>query len=541
MRKLSFSPRRALCWFGFKQTLKGAIIVGVIAGFMLALQGTAYQKSYPDAIAREKLAASLASVPSLGFLYGDSKNLTAGTAGYMVYRVVGFMGVVTGVWALMATTKLLRGSEEDGRWETVRAGAVTARTTTSNAMAGFGLAWALAAVISLLLAVAATTASGIQLSFTSAVLITLAIFLPGLLFGAVGVLTSQLAITRQRALLYGLVPLVALFLLRGIGITSDTLHWLLNWTPFGWAELVNPVLAPQAWWLAPFAVLGGICAAAGVWLAQRDFGASILRQSDTARSHYSLLTNAWRLALRQSAWVLTGWAVGILTLIGLVAGLTTTAVNATEDSSGLSRSIHALAHNNADLKVAFLGAGMLFMVIALLVMAITIVGAIWRDEAKQYLDNILVAPRRRATWLVSRLLLGFGIVLAISLAGGLLLYAVASGQGVDLNFGKVMATSVCVVGSVGFMIGLGALLYGLKPRLVVAAMYTILGWSFVITLVASAVKLNTAILHSSLFQYTSFNLAKWPDWTTFGWMMLIGTALATCGIVAFTKRDIIPE
>ena len=45
--------------FGFKQTLRGAIIVGLIGGFMLALQGVAYQKTYSSPAAQEKFAKAI--------------------------------------------------------------------------------------------------------------------------------------------------------------------------------------------------------------------------------------------------------------------------------------------------------------------------------------------------------------------------------------------------------------------------------------------------------------------------------------------------
>jgi putative exporter of polyketide antibiotics len=229
-------------------------------------------------------------------------------------------------------------------------------------------------------------------------------------------------------------------------------------------------------------------------------------------------------------------------MVGLISGLANTAVNALKSAGKLTKSVNVLASGSNNLKVAFLGAGILFMVMVLLVMSINLVGGIRRDEAKQYLDNILVAPHRRTNWLMSRLLLAFSIVMAMSLLGGLALYAIAGAQHISLNFWKVAATCICAVGSVGFLIGLGALLYGLAPRLAVIALYAVISWSFIITLVASAdTTLNTALLRSSLFHYTNFNLGKWPDWATFAWMVAIGGILSGIGIVAFNRRDIIPE
>jgi putative exporter of polyketide antibiotics len=282
-------------------------------------------------------------------------------------------------------------------------------------------------------------------------------------------------------------------------------------------------------------------AAAGVWLSNRDLGSSVLKQSDFSRSRFYLLKNGWQLALRQNGWAFSGWALLSFFLVGITAGLTTTAINASADSSTLSDSISNLAGNSQDLKVAFLGAGLVFLVMILLIMTVTVVGEIRRDEAKQYLDNILVNPRSRSRWLASRLALGFGVILAVSVSSGIIVYFVAQSQNISLDFAKVIAASISAVGSIGFLLGLGTLLYGLKPRLATSVMYSVVAWSFVITLVASAIKLNGILLHSSLFQYITFNLAAWPDWITFASMTALGIALAIVGIYLFNKRDIVSE
>jgi ABC-2 type transport system permease protein len=537
---ISNSTRGVLFRFGFRQALKGAIIVGLIAGGQLLLQGVAYQKAYGTNAKQQELAASLANAPGLGFIYGDSHTLTYGTQGYMAYRVLVFMGVVVAAWALMTMTKMLRGAEEDGRYEVIRTGATTPRKAAGYLTLGFAGAWWVALLISYLLTLLATKAGGFTTTASAMWLLNIGIFLPGLLFAGVGVLTSQLGLTRGRAMLYGIVPLAALFLLRGVGNISHDLHPLLYYTPFGWAQLLSPVHDPSLVWLYVPALLAIVFAVFGVRLAARDYGSSIIQASTTVRSRFAFLGNAWALALRQNFWVLVGWGLGALVMIGMISGLANTAVGALDAAGDLSKAVTKLG-GTGNLKVAFVSAGMLFMVMVLLMLSITIVGQIRRDEAKQYLDNILVAPQKRTTWLLQRLLLGLGTVLVISLLGGVLVQVIAGLEHISLSFGKVLATSVCVVGSVAFLMGVGTLLYGMLPRLTVLAMYAVITWSFVITLVASAAKLNTALLHSSLFYYTNFNLAQWPNWATFGWFVTLGAAFSAVGIWAFARRDIVPE
>lgn len=74
-----------------------------------------------------------------------------------------------------------------------------------------------------LMTAALGAAPGVGLSVMGALYLTLAVFLPGLVFGAAGVLTSQLATTRGRALWFALGPLLLLYAVRGVANTSDQL------------------------------------------------------------------------------------------------------------------------------------------------------------------------------------------------------------------------------------------------------------------------------------------------------------------------------
>jgi len=275
-------------------------------------------------------------------------------------------------------------------------------------------------------------------------------------------------------------------------------------------------------------------------LAQRDLGSSVIRESKTVKSHFFLLGNPWQLALRQNIWTYVAWGGFSLSMGGIVASILNVATDATASSSTLSKSVSALASNTSDLKLAFLGAGMIFVVLVLLILATVIMGSIRNDEAKQYLETILVHPKTRSMWLVSRLALGILMTLFISFASVTLVYFAAPDD-LDLDFLKLTAFSISMLGTVIFLMGIGTLIYGILPRITVIGMYLIICWSFMVDLVSSVIKLDEIILQSSLFHYMTFNLADWPDWKTFAWLTLLGIVMAVIGIIRFTKRDLTTE
>ncbi len=535
------SVRVALWRLGIRQSLKGALVVGVLVGFMAVVQGLAFGSTYPDEKSRQAFATTMESAPALGILYGETKNL-ASSAGYMVYRTVPIMALVVSVWALLTTTKLLRGQEEDGRWEVVAAGSTTPRQASMLTLLGFTTSFFTAFLVAALILILAGSFPELSTQPSTSIFIAAAIFLPGLLFAAAGVLTSQLAITRRRAAMYVLVPLLTFFGLRSIANTIPDWYWLKNVSPFGWSDMINPVLDPMPVWLLPALLLSPLLTGAGIYLiGKRDYGAGFIAEATKAASRLFLLRSALGLGLRQNLSLYVGWSVATLAISVLVASIMGIAAEAVAESPNLGAFIGQLGGSTNDLKIAFLGAGMVFVTIALLIMATASMSSIRKDEAKNYLDTLLAQPVRRSHWLAGRL---FHILVAtaiISMACVLSTWAIAGAQGITLNLWTMMQIGIALMGTVIFLLGFGVLLFGIAPRFAVIGMYSLIAWSFVIDILGSVITLHEIIVKSSLFHYVPVNAAKTPDWGIFILLVLFGIALAGVGIAAFSKRDIVTE
>jgi ABC-2 type transport system permease protein len=535
------SPGITLWRLGVKQTLKGAIIIGILIGLMGGVQGVGYAKTYPDNKSRAAFATTFESAPALGILYGETKNL-ASAAGYMVYRTVPIMALIAAIWGLMTVTKLVRGQEEDGRWEVVTSGNTTSRQALWLIMSGFATSLFVAFAIAGLIIAVIGVIPVVNMSFFASLLIALAIFLPAGLFATIGMFTSQLSLTRRRATVYGLIPLAVFFALRSIGNVLEDFYWLKDVTPFGWSDQISPVFDPQIVWLLPFSLFIPLFIAISIYLVgQRDLGASLLPESNTAKPHYALLGSPATLALRQNLPLFFGWGVLALTVSVLISAVMTVAAEAVAESPSLGAFLSQLGGSTNDLKIAFLGAGMVFVVMILLTMATTSLASIRQSEAKSYLDNILTQPVRRSSWLVSRLLIiiiGFTL---ISIICSLATWAMAQLQGISLDLGNVLLVSIALIGTVVLTLGFGTLLYGILPRIAAIGMYVVISWSFLIDIIGSVIKLDDFIVKSSLFHYMSLSVAEAPDWQTFAWLLSIGIVMAAIGVVAFTKRDIVAE
>ncbi len=537
----TYSPARALRQLGFRQTLRGALIVGVLAGLMMGAQGAAYAAAYPDQHSRDMIVASLKSTPGLGFMAGEIEN--AGTpASYAIYKSIAVMTLITGVWGLMVTTRLLRGQEEDGQLEQIISKRTTKLSASYHLLAGYGYSLLLAFVIAWAAIAALGTDPQVKLSSSGAFFMAVATFLPAIFFGALGVLTSQLAVTRGRAMAYALVPLLFLFAIRGAANSIIDWNWLKQWTPFGWSDLLNSVLHVQPLWVVPAIAFSIVFVGAGLYFARvRDLGSSILPQSQIARSHFYLLNSPVSLAIRQNIGSFTWWLVGTLVFTGMLAAIAETGTKLLESSPAAAELFSKLSNAHSDLVITFLSFGGLFTTIILLIMVTVYLGGVRRDEAKGYLDNMLVQPVSRASWLTWRLSIIIVMATIITFLAGYLTWQFTANQNISLDFWIVTQNMLTLVGPVTLLLGIGAFLYGFLPRAAVAIMYAVIVWTFVVDILRAIFSLNDSIEKTSLLHYVSFTLDKAPNWSSFAWLVSIGVVLASIGVWQFTRRDIVNE
>lgn len=533
------SVGRTLRRFGFRQTLRGALIVGIIGGVLMGVQGAAYAAAFPDIASRAKLVASLDAMPAFNFLSGEIEN-AAQPDSYAIYKALPGMMLVTSIWGLMVATRLLRGDEEEGRTELLVSGATTRRYASLQLLIGFGYSLLAAMVVTAACLALFDLSPSVKLSLGDSVLTTLACFLPGIVFAAIGAFTSQLALTRGKAVLYGLAPLLICFVVRGVGNTTSEYDWMKTVSLFGWSDRLNPVLAPHIAWLIPPVVLIVIFTALAVWLvARRDYAASVVYQSEVTRSHAALLGSPLAFAIRQNIWMFIWWLVGTVVFTAFMAAVAGKVADIAGDSSAAPSVLAHIAPG--EIKIAFLGFDTLILTLIMVALTIIMVAAFRRDEAHGYLDNFLVRPTRRVTWLIGRLGLIVVTSIVIALAATLVMRWVASLLAIDVQLTTMLEGIISLVAIVLVTLGVGTLLYGVWPRLAVGGMVVVVGWAFIESILKDVFHLADWVEKTSLLSYVPTLPTKSPDWPQVIWLFVIGLVLLACGIIAFMRRDIVAE
>jgi ABC-2 type transport system permease protein len=92
-----------------------------------------------------------------------------------------------------------------------------------------------------------------------------------------------------------------------------------------------------------------------------------------------------------------------------------------------------------------------------------------------------------------------------------------------------------------FILGVGALVLGVWPRATSVAVYGVLVWSILVTVIGGFSDNNHWLLDTSVFHHMAAAPASAPNWTAGGVMIATGVGAAVVGAAAFWRRDLVGE
>lgn len=536
------APKTVIARFVARRTLKNALVWAFIFGVYTASKVIGYTKAYPTLADRLSFAHSLGANTGMAALLGTPHNL--GTiSGYANWNTLGILTLIGGIWALLLATKYFRGEEEAGRTELLLTGQTTARQAAISTLGGLYTSLALFYVIVAILFIAIGKDRSVGYDIQNALFFALAVLLSAAVFMAVGAFTSQLMPTRTRATTIAAAVFAVCFMLRAVA-DSTSQHWLLNVTPLGWIEKLHPLVGSQPIWLVPIVGLAVILNVLTVWIAsRRDLGMSVFADHDTALPHTRLLNTPLQVAIRLSRASSIGWLAAI-TLSGYLYGSITKSVVQTLNGQG--KGLHkALAKLETTYRISlatlFLGVIFLVMMVVIMAYVANAIGKVREDEAEGYVDNFLVQPVARFKWLGGRVFIIAVLSIVICFCASLGVWVGQAGQHVGVPVHVLLEAGANMIAPVLFTLGVGVFAFGIIPRLTTLAAYGVLGWSFLLSLVASGTKLSHWALDTSLLHQTTLAPAVNPNWTVNSVMIGVAVVLCVLGTLIFNFRDLESE
>jgi len=517
---------------------RSAVLWGAVFAVTVAASAVSYTTIYPRQSQRDALAAAYGRNQATASLFGPAPHLQT-VAGFTAFKVTMTLMVLGAIWGLLTGTRLLRGEEEQGRWEVLLCGSTTPRRATGQTLWGLGVGvvvlWVLTAAGTVLVGREAKVAFAVgpSLWFALAMVATAAVFC-----GVAGV-TSQLAATRRQAAGFAAVVLGASYAVRMVADAGVGLHRLIWASPLGWVEEMGGLTHPRPIALVPLVVLTGALAATAVHLAgRRDVGSSVVADRTRARPRLRLLYGSTGLAIRLSRPTVVGWWTGIA-VAGLLYGLIARSAGSTITGSSVHDVLSRLGASGTGTGTETV-LGVCFLVLAALV-AFVAAGQITTtrgEESSGRLDNLLTRPLSPTRWLGGRLTVALAAVVMGGILAGVFTWLGAASQHSGIGLGTLVVAGVNIVPPAVVILGLGALVFGFAPRATSTVVYGYLAWSLLITVVGGIGATSHWILDTSVFHHMAASPAVPVDWTTDSIMVALGAVLLAVGSAAFRRRDL---
>jgi ABC-2 type transport system permease protein len=465
--------------------------------------------------------------------------------GYLQWRHFGSVLLVYGIWAAISASGSGRGDEERGLVEQwIAAGVGRARYVVTRVVV-FALVTT-AAISAMLLAILLAagpepvSAAGLLAICVNLVATTLCCF-------GIGLVVAQLVTTRRNAAGLAAGVLIALFLVNGAGRTAEIgpLRWL---SPFYLFERSRPLTESGALDGIGLSILFAtafILIAVGVVLfARRDMGGTAIprraRQSRATRSPSSDPSLRLPVAapLRQQIdWVIS-WLVGFVMLTAFLISITKSIVDSmTSSAVPFLRAYFERAGLSA--YDSFVGVIWLSTATLLLsVYAITQVASWAADDAEGRLATILSAPVSRARVVLERLATLLVAVTFIAAASSLAVYAVAAGQRIDLDRGRVALAATLLL-TIPFAFGsIGQLLAVSRPRIAVVALSVVAVFSYFVQQFAPLFGWPEWAANLSLYALYGTPMSGEVRWAGVAALVGIGAAATVASMAALRRRDV---
>lgn len=499
----------------------------IVAGSIASLEAT---YSTPEAL---QARAAFMSNPSAVMMSGPAFGLDKYTFGAMVANELSLWLLLgSAIMSILLVVRHTRAEEESGRLETVRAlpigrfaPAVAAMTTVALANVAVGAATTLALV-------------GSGMESASSVAIGVATGLTGLVFGAVGGLTSQLTEHARAASSMALGALALAFLVRGLGDVIDNQGSWLSWlSPLAWAQQTRLYVDLRWWPLALSAVAVVVLLAVTVVLAQRrDLGAGLRAPKPGPAEGSPRLLSPVGLSRRLLWNNFLGWTIGLF-LFGIAFGAL---ANSLEDViKDIPQVGEWMDVDLTDLTTSFAAAMLSFLVIGPMALAVAGILRLRTEEAAGRAEAVLVTGSSR-----SSLLGGWTLVVAVQAVVMLVLIGLGVGLGVAAGTGDggwvwdLVMASLAFVPATLLVAAVAIALYGLVPRLSSLAWVLVI-WAALALYLGGLLNLPEWALSLSPIHHTPQVPAEAAAATPLVVMGLAAVAVAAVGFLGLRRRDVV--
>lgn len=522
-------------------TARGALIWGAVFALTIVSSVVAYKSTYGTPAERAQLLRSITGNSGIRALFGPARDIDT-VGGFLAWRTLGLLPLIAGIWGLLVGTRMLRGEEDQGRWETLLGAPIRRERATLATLGGVGAACGLLFALTAVATVGAGLITG-DVPVGGALWLAVALCIAAPAFAAVGALTSQLAATRREAAALAGAAFAASFVIRVAADGSANLGWLRWLTPLGWVEELRPLTGAQPLALVALLAFIALLTLASVLVAaRRDLGAALLAHHDERAPRHLGLGSAASFSLRESLGGAVGWGLG-LGLTAFVFGFVSKAVaDIARTSAGVRKHVQSTTGSNIDIASAegYLALVFVFLAVALSLYAVTHATAARAEESAGRLDTLLAGPLGRRRWLWGRVAVAVVLTTVVALVMALAAWAGAAVKDAGVSLPDMLETSLNTLPVAILFLGVAVLGYALVPRHTGAIAFGAVGAAYLWEQTGAVVKAPEWLLGISPLHWLALVPSEPFDLTASLVMVAIGGAAALAGVEVFRRRDVIP-
>lgn len=459
-------------------------------------------------------------------------------SGAIVWRGTSQLALVMAIGSLFTMIRHTRTDEETGRSELIRAFEVG---PYANLMAA------------LLLTVVGNLVSGIMIAISVIALggdvagslvfgATMSII--GCFFTGIGALSVQLRENSGGARGIGISAVaiaIILMVLNNLGGGDTFIKWV---SPMAWQRVTRPFAGNESWSLLIFiAIVIVPIIISFVLSTRRDFGAGVFPSrpgpANASPGFSSPLALAWRIHKRS----FYGWLIGTVLYIVVFSAFSP----GLSESGGISSWLSSLGGTDwteqAGLGYIFITIAIYLLSIAVAAYAMTAMLRIKKEENEGRAELLVVKQVSRIRWMSSHLIVTALCSVALLLVNGViggLTYGIVTGD-LSNGFMKIFSISISKIPVVWILLGLSALLYGLRPRI------TSLCWVVWVAFILLELGWEAQILDWSLMQISPFSYAHYSiniynlSVPSLLCLLCISVLLAVIGLIGFKNRDVLTK
>ena len=521
----------ALSRLAARQIRGGAFVVLAVAAGMSALVAATYDSVISDPAAAGALDA-LAANPAIRTLFGTPVALDD-PGGFTVWRTGTVVAVIVGVWCILATTRITRGEEDAGRWDTLLAG----RTPLPGVLARH---------LAVLVAVPVLTGSAVTVALVLAGTSPAGAFVHGAGIAALGAFfvgtaafAAQIFSARSPATGAAITLLGLGLLARMIGDGVTPLRWLRSASPFGLVEVTRPY-AQNRW--IPLLVLAAaavaLLVAALVVAARRDVGGGLVAPDSGRRPRMLLLGSVEAFAVRRMLPPLAGWALAIgayFLLIGLIAESMTDFLADNPSFADLAGQAGFAALNTTEGYTATLFALLAVPVGGFIAVRLAEFAAL---ETNRRLTLLAAQPLHRNRLLGAEVAATAGGAIALATTAALGTWLGVTGTGTNLRLTAALAGAWNTLPIAALCLGAAVFAVGWAPRMTGALGVLPAAGGLLLLTIAQSTGAPPWVIDLSPFRHLApvpLAAVTWPATIT---MSAIAAGLTVAGGCGYRRRDL---